>query len=54
MKNTMQFTIPSGRPRDHVAAALLDRDGPFKPRSVKRAKAWVRRPKHRGRELNEI
>lgn len=43
------FQIEAPRRRDPYARELLDRDGPYRPRRVKSAVEWRRRPKHTGK-----
>lgn len=46
---TISFVVKNRKPRNPIAQEMFDRDGPYKPRSVAKAKAFQRRPKHQGR-----
>ena len=50
MKQVYSFVVKTPRPRNLIAQAVLDRNGYFKPKSVQKAKAFKRKPKHVGRE----
>jgi hypothetical protein len=50
MKQVYSFIVKPVRPRNLVAQALLDRNGEFKPKSIQKAKAFKRKPKHVGRD----
>lgn len=53
MKSTvMSFRVQLVRARNLVAKDMLDRDGPYKPRTERRKDVYVRREKHRGRTQN--
>ncbi len=45
----VQYTYSAPNRRNEVAQAMLDRNGPFKPKSAQKAKAFKRKPKYVGR-----
>lgn len=49
----MSFTVATQKPRNVVARAMFDRDGEFKPRTVKRQDAFKRRPKNAREALRD-
>jgi hypothetical protein len=53
MKQVLSFVVPAVKPRNHVAQALLDRDGEFKPRTVKPRMAFKRKPKNAREALKD-
>jgi hypothetical protein len=48
-REVISFTLKSVKPRDMVAQAMLDRDGPYRAKRVAKAKAYKRNDKHRNR-----
>jgi len=49
----MSFIVPTQKPRNTVAKAMLDRAGEFKPREFKRPDAFKRRPKNAREALRD-
>jgi hypothetical protein len=48
-REVISFTLKSVKPRDIVAQAMLDRDGPYRAKRVAKAVEYQRKPKHRNR-----
>ena len=52
-REILSFSIVPSKPRNVVAQAMFDREGPYRAKRVAKAKAYKRNSKHRGRIVEE-
>ena len=50
-RQVLSFVIEQSKPRNTVAQAMFDREGPYRSKRVAKAKAYKRQDKHRGRYI---
>jgi hypothetical protein len=48
-RQVLSFVLEQSKPRNTVAQAMFDRDGPYRAKRVAKAAEYRRKPKHRNR-----
>ncbi len=52
-REIISFQLAPSKPRNVIAQAMFDRDGPYRAKRVAKAKAYKRNDKHRGRAIQD-